>query len=359
MKKIFLILSVTTIICISCNKQVSKKNITKGSPVITEEFIYKIENAKTPQCHASTIASSKDVIVAAWFGGTAEKNKDVGIWVSRKINNNWSEPIEVVNGIQEDGSRFPCWNPVLFKPKDSPLFLFYKVGPNPREWWGMYVTSDNDGKTWSKPIKLPKGIYGPIKNKPVQLSNGDILSPTSTEFDGWKVQIERSPDNCKTWISSGDLNDTTTFQAIQPSILIHPNKTIQLLCRTKNEVISQLWSYDNGITWGKMESLGLPNPNSGIDAVSLKDGRYLLVYNPTKKNWGDRVPLTVAISNDGKVWKNVLELESVTNHETADEEEYSYPSVIQTKDGLVHIVYTWNRKTVKYVVLNPSEIKNI
>ncbi|MCK5457684.1 MAG: exo-alpha-sialidase, partial [Melioribacteraceae bacterium] len=116
------------------------------------------------------------------------------------------------------------------------------------------------------------------------------------------------------------------------------------------------WSNDNGKTWGKMKSIGLPNPNSGIDAVTLKDGRHLLVYNPTDKNWGDRVPLTVAISKDGKVWKDVLELESVTNPETTDEEEYSYPSIIQAEDGLVHIVYTWNRKTVKYVLLDPTKI---
>ena len=357
MKKLLLFLSVIAMVSISCNKQETKKSIKKDSPIITKEFIYKIKDAKTPQCHASTIAESGETIIAAWFGGTAEKNKDVGIWVSRKANDKWTEPKEVVNGIQEDGSRFPCWNPVLFQPKNSPLFLFYKVGPNPREWWGMYVTSKDNGESWSKPIRLPNGIYGPIKNKPVQISNGDILSPTSTEYDGWKVQIERSSDNCKTWISSGDLNDTAKFQAIQPTVLIHPNSKIQLLCRTKNEVISQLWSDDNGKTWGKMEFLGLPNPNSGIDAVTLNDGRYLLVYNPTKKNWGNRVPLTVAISNDGKVWKNIFELESVTNPNTVEEEEYSYPSVIQTNDGLIHIVYTWNRKTVKYVVLDPKKIK--
>ena len=105
-----------------------------------------------------------------------------------------------------------------------------------------------------------------------------------------------------------------------------------------------------------MESLGLPNPNSGIDAVTLNDGRFLLVYNPTTKNWGNRVPLTVAVSNDGKIWKNVFDLESVKDPKSAEEEEYSYPSVIQDKNGLVHIVYTWNRKTVKYVVLDPSKI---
>jgi alpha-L-rhamnosidase len=356
MIKSLLILCIIIVLSTSCNKSDSNRNVEKDSPIVTEEFIYEIKNAKTPQCHASTVAASSNIIVAAWFGGTEEKNNDVGIWVSRKIEEKWSSPTEVVNGVQDDGTRFPCWNPVLFQPHNGSLVLFYKVGPNPREWWGLYVTSEDNGKTWSKPSKLPKGIYGPIKNKSVQLDNGDILSPTSTEHNGWKIQIEKSSDNGKTWQSSGDLNDTTTYQAIQPTILLHPNNTLQLLCRTKNEVITQVWSYDNGKTWGEMESLGLPNPNSGIDAVALKDGRYLLVYNPTNKNWGDRVPLTVAISGDGIKWKEVLNLESVTSPETTDEEEYSYPSVIQTEDGLIHIVYTWNRKTVKYVVLNSDKI---
>jgi len=356
MIKLLLILSIIIVFSTSCSKSNSNKIIEKGLPIVTEEFIYEIKNAKTPQCHASTVAASGKAIVAAWFGGTEEKNNDVGIWVSRKIGSKWSTPVEVVNGLQDDGPRFPCWNPVLFQPHNGSLVLFYKVGPNPREWWGLFVTSEDNGKSWSEPSKLPRGIYGPIKNKSVQLDNGDILSPTSTEHDGWKIQIEKSSDNGKTWQSSGDLNDTTTYQAIQPTILLHPNSTLQLLSRTKNEVITQVWSKDNGKTWGKMESLGLPNPNSGIDAVTLKDGRHLLVYNPTNKNWGDRVPLTVAISNDGEKWKEVLELESVTNPETTDEEEYSYPSVIQTDDGLIHIVYTWNRKTVKYVVLNSNII---
>ena len=354
MRKFNLILIMFSITIVSCKDSI--KNESHGS-IMLEEFVYQIEDAKTPQCHASTIAESGGILVSAWFGGTEEKNDDVGIWVSRKVDGKWSTPIEVVNGIQEDGSRYPSWNPVLFKPENEPLILFYKVGPNPQEWWGLYTTSEDDGLTWSEPIKLPDGIYGPIKNKSVELSNGDILSPTSTEHDGWKVQIERSADGGKTWESTGDLNDPEEFGAIQPAILIHSNDTLQILNRTKNSVISESWSYDNGYTWSKMVAIGLPNPNSGIDAVTLKDGRHLLVYNPTDKNWGDRVPLSVAVSSDGKQWNEFMELESVTDPETTDEEEYSYPSIIQTSDGFVHIVYTWNRKTVKYVVLDPTKIK--
>ncbi|MCB9500851.1 MAG: exo-alpha-sialidase [Deferribacteres bacterium] len=327
--------------------------------VLKSEFVFELENAPTPECHASTVAESKEGLVAAWFAGTKEKNKDVGIWVSRLEGTNWTAPVEVVNGVQDDGTRYPCWNPVLFQPEDHSLMLFYKVGPSPREWWGMLVTSDDGGKTWSAPEKLPEGILGPIKNKPVQLANGDLLCPTSTEHDGWRVQIERTADFGKTWTTTGDLNDGKEIGAIQPSILFHADSQLQILCRTKNEFISESWSNDNGETWSPMTMTDLPNPNSGIDAVTLKDGRQLLIYNPTNGDWGARVPLSVAISPDGKKWTRVFDLEPVTNPDTVDDEEYSYPGVIQTADGLVHIVYTWNRKSVRHVVLDPAKLEGV
>jgi len=361
MKNLILILSLFVFIASCGNK--SKKTEDKlidnkkksEIAIVTEEFIYEIADAKTPQCHASTIEESNGVLVASWFGGTAEKNKDVGIWLSRKLDGKWSVPKELVNGVQEDGSRYPCWNPVLFKAKNKPLMLFYKVGPNPREWWGMYISSEDGGETWSEPVKLPEGILGPIKNQPVQLANGTILSPTSTESktEGWKIQLETSTDFGKNWTTSKDLNDGKEFGAIQPTILNYGNGKLQLLSRTRQGVISQNWSDDYGKTWSKMTATELPNPNSGIGAVSLKDGRQLLVYNPTGKDWGDRVPLSVAISTDGKSWKRVLDLEPLTEKTDKEGEEYSYPTVIQATDGMVHIVYTWNRKTVKHVVLNP------
>ena len=360
MKK-FILISVLTFMIHSCGKKpASSVNdaTTKHASIISEEFIYEINQALTPECHASTIELSNGIPVASWFGGTEEKNDDVGIWVSRKVDGKWSIPIEVVNGVQEDGGRYPCWNPVLFKPKNQPLILFYKVGPNPREWWGLYMTSDDDGLTWSDPVNLPKGILGPIKNQPIQLANGDILSPSSTESkeDGWIIHLERSTDQGKTWTKTASLNDAKEFGAIQPAILDHGNGKLQLLSRTKNEVITENWSSDGGITWEKMKAISLPNPNSGIDAVTLKDGRHILIYNPTGKDWGDRVPLSVALSKDGKEWKRILDLEPLTENTDKEGEEYSYPTVIQASDGLIHIVYTWNRLTVKYVVLDPKKL---
>ena len=326
--------------------------------VVSQEFIYELEDALTPECHASTVEVSNSVVVASWFGGTEEKNKDVGIWVSRKIDDSWSTPKEVVNGIQVDGTQYPCWNPVLFKPKGEPLYLFYKVGPSPQEWWGLQMTSIDDGETWSEPTPLEDGILGPIKNQPIQLANGIILSPSSNETtDGdWTIHIETSRDSAKTWASSGPLNNPKIFGAIQPLVLNYGDGNLQLLSRTENDVISENWSKDNGKTWDEMKATSLPNPNSGVDGVTLKDGRQFLVYNPTGKNWGDRVPLSIALSTNGKNWERVLDLEPLRENTDKEGEEYSYPTVIQAEDGKIHLVYTWNRKTVKYIVLDPNKL---
>lgn len=312
--------------------------------VAATEFIF--ETAPFPQCHASTLVESQGGLIAAWFGGTKEKHPDVGIWSARRLAGKWTAPIEVANGVQADGKRYPCWNPVLFQPKNGPLLLFYKVGPSPDAWWGMLRTSTDAGMTWSHARQLPNGVLGPIKNKPVQLANGDILSPTSSEHDGWRVHFERSHDLGQTWDSSSPANDGKQFSAIQPSLLFHGANRLQAVGRTRNGKVFQVWSEDNGQTWGQMSLLALPNPNSGTDAVTLRDGRHLLVYNHTAKG---RSPLNVAVSVDGRDWQAAVRLENEPG-------EYSYPAVIQTSDGLVHVTYTWKRLRVKHVVLDPKQL---
>lgn len=322
------------------------------------EFIYALEGRQTPQCHASTIESTPTGLVAAWFGGTHEKNPDVGIWVSRKVDGKWTHPIEVVNGVESEEKRYPCWNPVLFQLTNGPLVLFYKVGPTPQSWWGMRMHSKDGGKTWSKPLKLGKDksighLIGPVKNPPIQLDDGSLLCPSSTEHHNWRVHFERSTDNGKSWEVIGPIHDGEQFNAIQPSILQYKDGSMQVLCRTQESVLVQSWSEDGGKTWSTPTPTSLPNPNAGTDATTLQDGRQILVYNHTVRRGSfpaNRNMLNIAMSTDGKDWKTVLTLER-------DKGEYSYPTVIQDDDGVVHVVYTWRRETVKHVEIDPVKLK--
>ena len=315
--------------------------------LLKSEFIY--ETAPFPSCHATTIVEpAGGGLVAAWFGGTREGNPDVGIWFSRNADGKWTTPIEVANGVQTDGSRHPCWNPVLFQPKGGPLQLFYKVGPSPSKWWGELRTSIDNGKTWSEARRLPEGILGPIKNKPVQLANGDILSPTSSEHDGWRVHFERSSDNGATWSKTDAVNDGKAIGAIQPSVLFPGGDRLLAMGRTKQAKVFQITSDNAGKTWSEMTLTDLPNPNSGTDAVTLRDGRHLLIYNHAAKG---RSPLNLAMSKDGKSWEAALVVEDEPKM------EFSYPAIIQTGDGLVHITYTWKRKKVRHCVVDPAQLK--
>jgi predicted neuraminidase len=314
--------------------------ITYAQKIESAAFIY--ESAPFPSCHASTLVETPQGIAAAWFGGTHEKHPDVAIWLSFYQNGTWSNPQEVANGIQGNGKRYPLWNPVLFQMPGKELILFYKDGPAPDEWWGMLKRSFDGGKTWSTAEHLPKDIYGPIKNKPELLTDGTLICPSSSEDHDWRLHMEFTKDGGKTWSRTEALNDGVTTSAIQPSILKLPDGKLQLVCRSENDFVLQSISSDQGKSWSALKPTNLLNPNSGIDAVTLRDGRHIIVYNNTKKG---RSPLNVAISKDGQNWQDIAILENEPGG------EFSYPAVIQAKDGRVHITYTWKRKKIMHVVM--------
>ena len=320
----------------------------QNAELINSEFIF--QNPPFESCHASTIVELKNnKLMAAWFGGSHEGANDVCIWTSINNKGNWEKPIEAANGIIDSATQYPCWNPVLFKSNSGRLLLFYKVGKNPREWWGVVKSSTNDGLNWSGGMRLPDGFLGPIKDKPIQLKSGEIICPSSVEdIDGkWSVHIELTNDDLDTWKKV--LVDTSTkFNVIQPTILRYGNEKLQMLCRSKENVIVESWSKDGGKTWSRLTDTNLPNPNSGIDAVTLTNGLQVLVYNPLYhgSDWvNGRNILNVAVSRDGENWKDVYNLEN------ENDGEFSYPAVIQSNDGLVHITYTFNRQNIKHVVL--------
>jgi alpha-L-rhamnosidase len=353
MKKQKITILVLILCCAGINNLFAQKNKWKDG-ILIDEFIY--TEAPFPSAHAATIAETPDGLIAAWFGGTREGHKDVCIWTSRLLTNKWTDPVKVAEGVINDSVRYACYNPVLYQVSGGDLLLFYKIGPNVAGWTGWMMRSSDNGKTWSKREALPNGFLGPIKNKPV-LINGTLICPSSTEKNGWKVHFEYTNDLGKSWTKSDSINDGKIVSAIQPSILTYTDGRMQVLCRSKNRTINESWSNDGGKTWSAMIASSLPNNNSGTDAVTLRNGRQLLVYNHVKPHdtlpngKGARTPLNVAVSKDGKSWYAALVLED------SPISQYSYPSVIQTKDGMVHIVYTWRRERIKYVKIDPSKLK--
>lgn len=345
--------------------------------ILSMHFLY--DSAPFPSCHAATLVETdRGSLLCAFFGGTHERHPDVCIYLCRFDGKQWSAPAAIADGVIEDGSRLPTWNPVLFQPRGGPLLLFYKVGPSPKDWWGMVKTSEDDGVTWSEGKRIGEGLLGPIKNKPVQLENGLIIAPTSLERiidsnddglraagkvasatgsleqtqittgTGWDVYFELSENGGRSFTKTPLVKQPPDIKAIQPSILIHSQSTLQAIGRTqKNRRLFQVWSHDGGRSWGQMSLLDLPNCNSGTDAVTLADGTHLLVYNhsDTEKV---RYPLNVAVSKDGTKWQAACTIE------WEPPGQYSYPAVIQSRNGLVHIAYTWKRLRMRHAVLDPS-----
>jgi predicted neuraminidase len=303
------------------------------------------ERAPFLAAHASTIAETTDGLVAAWFAGTREGHGDVGIWVARQEHGRWLHPVEVADGRVIMRRRYPCWNPVLFQPTQGPLLLFYKVGPSPSRWWGMLITSEDGGRSWSEPRRLPASILGPIKNKPIQLPDGRILCPSSDERGRWRIHLEWADKTARTWRRGPPLNDGRSFAAIQPCLLTHAGGRLQMLCRTRQGSVGECWSEDGGESWTPLAATELPNPDSGIDAVTLASGQALLAYNHARSG---RTPLNLALSDDGRRWSALAVLEDEPG-------EFSYPAAIQARDGTVHVTYTWNRRRIRHVSLCPAD----
>ena len=308
------------------------------------DFVFE-DDRPFASCHASTVVEAGDgSLLCAWFGGTHEKDPDVGIWMSRYSDGKWA-PCRLAAKV---GKMTAHWNPVLFRdPAAATVYLFFKVGVDVPPWQTYWMRSEDNGATWTTPVELVPGDVGgrgPVKNKPIVLSDGAWLAPASTEAKGWKPFADRSEDRGVTWRRTEDFRfdrkGLRCVGGIQPTFWESPPGRIHALIRTACGNLVSTESRDCGLTWEPVHRTDLPNNNSGVDALRLGDGRVLLVYNPVGRNWGKRTPLTLAVSTDnGKTWKNLAHLETAPG-------EYSYPAIVSTSRG-VAISYTWKRERVR------------
>jgi predicted neuraminidase len=232
---------------------------------------------------------------------------------------------------------------------------------------------------------LPEGILGPIKDKPLVMKNGVIVSGSSVENGKWAAWIERSSDDGKSWTKFGPITIPETVDVpdegakaasaevqpaasstgngiqtklyppaqatvgiIQPSVVWLGGHHLRFYARghTRSARIVTADSVDDGKSWGQVRFIDLPNPNSGIDAVRLRDGRVVLIFN---NSYNKRTPLNLAISDDGEHFKTFMTLENGPG-------QYSYPAIVQAANGDLLMTYSWRRETIKFVRVALSEM---
>lgn len=319
--------------------------------IIANEFVLPFTEGW--QSHASHfLVLGEGKIFCVYFYGSKEGNGDIRIYGSFRTSDcKWSTPIPLS---EDDG--IPHWNPVLFRRKDGAVVLYYKVGKTIADWITKCRISYDDCVTWSAPFEMipgdRSGGRGPVRNKAIYLSDGSILAPGSTERGEWKCFFDRSTDEGKTWERSPDLcipaqrlavyESTAEKGIIQPTVWESPTG-IHALMRSTEGTIYRTDSMD-AIHWAQPYPIDMPNNNSGIDVVKLPDGRLLLVCNPIAENWGSRTPISLYVSHDDGYTFALL------THLTTMRGKYAYPA-LRYENGLLHITYTWNRKTIQYLCL--------
>ena len=340
--------------------------LNRDTAVISEELV---GGPTTAYNHASTICQAPDgTLLVAWFGGSLEGADDVSIYLSRNSGAGWSPIVEVNKGIREDSKDYACWNPVLFTASSGTIYLYYKISSiqysvDPagyHNWWGCYQTSVDNGVTWSARQWLPTSTYtylanfgthltGPVKNKPLELPNGKLLCGSSTETDAWRVHLETGAAG--NWTGSISVTGpiTSSLGIIQPTFLHTPGyDTIQMICRNESgNYPYRAWSYNTGQTWTSATALTGITAIVGLDGVTLSNGKHVLAHNPA----GARYPLRLASCLDGTTWSDVLTSLDVNGTNNMD-----YPSIIQSRDGRIHIVHSWGRSAIKHLVLDASYV---
>jgi len=311
--------------------------------------------------HASTLVTLPNGdVLCAWFGGSWEKGPDVAVWMARRTKDGWQKPYVVA-----DTRGVALWNPVLFTLLDGRIALYYKEGETISIWKTMVKYSSDGGVTFGEATELVPGDMGngrgPVKNKPILLSNGAIAAPASFEGALWDSFVDLSTDGGKTWEMSGlvplkrigfnevhivhDKRHCYGKGIIQPTLWESEPGHVHMFTRSTSSAIFRSDSMDGGRTWCCGYESGLPNNNSGVDIVKLPKGGLVLAWNPNGNHpnyyKGSRTPLVLSYSADnGVTWETVKVLEDGKGC-------FAYPSIVADENA-VHVTYTVRRETIAY-----------
>lgn len=329
-----------------------------GIPYYKEEFMNAGQNLRF--VHVASIVELNDHSLAGlWYGGPYEYNHENTIYMAKQRDGSWQEARAIMTPAQaqHDLERpFKCLgNPLLLANPDGSLrLLFVTIAMG--KWSGSQLNtslSKDGGLSWSRAERLTLSPFFNfselVRNRPVPLVGGGWCVPIYQEFLGkfpellWLKEHDGKLSYKKTRIAGG-------CSTLQPSLIpLDANRAIILLrdfTSEKRIFISR--SHDSGRTWSKPEPTILPNPDAGISGLRLSDGHLLVAYNDSTKK---RDTLSLALSKDeGHSWKQIANLENDSN------KSFSYPYLIQSSDGVIHVAYSWNSTLIKMISFNEAWI---
>jgi predicted neuraminidase len=318
-----------------------------GSLHFDEELIFdQIPGYPVHHCSTMTETAGGDLL-ASWYGGSYESSDDQAIFLSRhnRTSRQWSKPRVLVRSPGK-----PPGNAVLFTDDRNRVWLVWgrMDGEQPMlrgtGWDACRLfsrTSDDNGITWTEDKPFFHGTLGWLpRNLTIKLRDGSLVLPLSDERNGGGVDLSfflSSRDEGKTWTKSGIMRGGE-----QPTFIERNDGSLLAYLRVRPNIVASE-SNDGGRTWTEPKPTKWKNPDAGISMRKLANGHVLLVFNNQDDS---RTPLHIARStDDGRTWSEPLKLESNPG-------EYSYPSVLQTSDGMIHIIYTFRRYSIKHIELN-------
>jgi predicted neuraminidase len=310
-----------------------------------------------PSIHGSSVVElDNGELLITWFAGSRERAPDTQIYSMRySTSSNTYAPANVVVRRNEKAEG-AFWadktvgNTILYQDDDKILWLFYNAVMVRSGWSGAlinYVTSHDNGRNWSPPKRFATVIGNLVKNPPLRLSSNSFLVPCYTEFLSHKSYVCKvTHENGKIVAKSCDAQ-VPAEGLIQPALVRTKSADIVMTLRDRSKQGVHLSrSLDGGETWSNPAQVGLPNPDSAIATITLDDGRILLAYNHSSEK---RTPLSLAVSEDnGRSFMRMRDVEDGSG-------EFSYPSLLQSRDALIHLIYTYKRgqqRTLKHITFD-------
>jgi predicted neuraminidase len=345
-------------------------NEDADAPLYLEDFIPNMPDVAA--VHSPAITEMRDgTLLAVWFGGTREGARDVALYASTldPKTNEWSAAPAIVT--QDETARETLryikriGNPALYTDARGRTWLFYvtvSIGG-----WSLsqinFKTTDDGAQSWTraKQLQLVPFFNGGtlVKGQPLVYTDGTIALPVYRDYG----DLTGFPELVRL-DETGEVLDKTRIAwgrraGIQPSIV--PLAARRALCFLRDTSgarrrVLLTKTDDAGASWATPAATDLPNPDSALMALRLADGTILLVFNNTTLGRGT---LALARSNDeGASWRIVHTFEDETKPDVnGTPPEFSYPCLIQTRGGAIHLLYTWRRKKIKHIIFNEAWLK--